>query len=126
MVAGWRQDTGKEGERLAADFFRKKGWKILKTGYRTPCGEIDLVCEDKEEIVFVEVKTRESTRFGYPEESVTPSKVRHMQKAAQWIVQKEHWQDRAWRLDVLAISFEKTGKVEYTHIPSIDAEGKIW
>jgi putative endonuclease len=126
MLAGWRQRTGKEGEALAALWFKKKNWKILHTGYRTPYGEIDLVCEDGGEIVFVEVKTRKSGQFGYPEESVTSKKVHHMQKAAQWIVQKEHWLDRLWRLDALAISFEKTGEVAYVHIPSIDAGEKTW
>lgn len=123
-MARWRQQKGKEGEVYAAEVLKKKGWKIVAFGYRTPFGEIDLVCEDQEEIVFVEVKTRTSTEFGYPEEAVTPAKVRHMQKSAHWILQKEQWMDRPWRLDVMAIIIKSPGHYEHHHIFSIDIHGQ--
>jgi len=117
MVSGWRQRKGEEGEASAAEMLKKKGWEIWATQYRTPFGEIDLVCKENEEIIFVEVKIRTSTEFGYPEEAVTPLKVRHMQKAAQWILQKEKWLDHSWHLDVVAIIKNGTGQQECVHIP---------
>jgi putative endonuclease len=121
-----RQQTGKEGEGLAGEWLKKKGWKILQAGYRSPYGEIDLICEDKNELVFVEVKTRTSDQFGYPEEAITSIKARHMLKAAQWIVQKEHWQERPWRMDVVAILKKPAEQTEYVHILAIDAGEKTW
>ncbi|WP_276661388.1 YraN family protein, partial [Syntrophomonas wolfei] len=61
------RELGLWGEELAAQYLGKKGYKILERNFYTRYGELDLVCEKDDNIVFVEVKTRRSTRFGSPE-----------------------------------------------------------
>ena len=66
-----RRIRGKVGEDLAANFLEQIGFKIIKRNYRFERGEIDLIAEEGDELVFVEVKARRSTTFGTPEEAVT-------------------------------------------------------
>ena len=75
---------GKKGEKLVAEYLKKQGYKILETNYRTPFGEADIIVLDKDEIVFVEVKTRSSDKFGAPKESVTKKKRETYRKIAQF------------------------------------------
>jgi putative endonuclease len=68
--AGDRQTLGKLGENLAAEELQRRGYAILARRYRTRFGEIDIVAQDGETIVFVEVKARRTARFGSAAESV--------------------------------------------------------
>ena len=70
------QSLGREGERLAAEYLEKKGYKVVASRFRLFHGEIDLIAWDGDTLVFVEVKARTSDDFGLPEESVTPAKQR--------------------------------------------------
>jgi len=110
---------GNTGEQLAEKFLIKKGFQILFRQKVTPHGEIDLVCLDREEMVFVEVKTRTSDQFGFPEASVTPAKFRHMARAAEYILEQEKWYAKPWRLDVVAIVL-RNNQSEIVHFPAID------
>src|SRR3990170_3381994 len=91
-----RQSLGRWGENQAADFLAGCGYAILERNARTPHGEIDLVAQQEESgrdgsvmtTVFVEVKTRSSRAFGYPEESITPRKQAHLLSAAQAYLQE--------------------------------------
>ena len=65
---------GNGGELDAVSFLRRRGFAILDRNYIFNHGEIDVVAKDGDVLVFVEVKTRRSTRFGLPEEAVTPAK----------------------------------------------------
>ena len=67
-----RRQLGDHGEDLAAAALKKQGYKILERNYVTPLGEIDLIARQGKTVVFVEVKTRKSDRFGSPQEAVTP------------------------------------------------------
>lgn len=73
---------GEKGEELARRFLKKKGYKLIKQNYKTPLGEIDIIAKDKDTLVFVEVKTRESIEFGYPFESVNYVKRQKIAKVA--------------------------------------------
>ncbi|MDO9347866.1 MAG: YraN family protein [Anaerolineales bacterium] len=97
-----RQRIGRWGEAVAADYLINKGFRLLTTNARTPYGEIDLICQREGQIVFVEVKTRTSHTFGYPEDSVTPRKQAHMLAAAEHYLQ-EHELDDDWQFDVIAV-----------------------
>ncbi len=74
--------TGSEGEMAAARFLKRQGMKILVQNYRCRFGEIDLVTRDRDTLVFVEVKTRTSDKFGDPSQAVTTEKKRHMSRVA--------------------------------------------
>lgn len=71
-----RKKLGRKGERKAASYFKKNGWKIVKKNYRNPFGEIDIIAKNKDVVAFIEVKTRESDIFGTPSEAVTNDRKR--------------------------------------------------
>lgn len=105
-----RQELGRWGEAHAADYLEQQGYTVIARNVRTPYGEIDLIVQqlskvtDHETItVFVEVKTRTSKTFGYPEEAITPRKQLHLVSAAQHYLQEHPDLDKNWRIDVIAI-----------------------
>ena len=73
---------GRRGERLAAGFLRRRGYKILVRRYRGRHGEIDLACRHDDTLVFVEVKTRASEEFGEPSAAVDADKQRNLSRTA--------------------------------------------
>lgn len=115
-----RKAFGNSGEDLAAAFLSRGGMRILDRQARTAFGEIDLVAEEGDEIVFVEVKTRRSDEFGYPEESVTPAKFRHLVASSEAILTERGWERRLWRIDVVAIRLIPGEDPEIVHLKSVD------
>ena len=107
-----RQGLGRTGERLAAHTLEHQGYRILEHNFRCRYGEIDLVAEDEQDLVFVEVKTRRGTAFGRPEEAVTPSKQRKLLEIATYYLDLHNCADRTWRIDVVAVQFSIHGKLE--------------
>ncbi len=77
----WNQDLGELGEKLAQDFLKESGYRVLFSRYRTKYGEIDIVALKNKVLTFIEVKTRNSDKFGDPLEAVTPWKIRHLKRA---------------------------------------------
>jgi len=75
-------DVGRRGERAAADFLSRRGYRVIGRGFLARRGEIDLVCRRGERLVLVEVKTRRSAAFGAPSEAVGPRKQRALRAAA--------------------------------------------
>lgn len=73
---------GKQGERLAEQYLKKQGYKLLKRNYTTPYGEADLVFSHGDEIVFVEVKTRTSADFATAKQAVNADKQAKYRKIA--------------------------------------------
>ena len=105
-----RRDTGILGEKLAGDFLKKRGYRILETNYRCPEGEIDIVARHKDSLVFVEVRTRTSREFGSPEESITPVKKGRMRSAALRYQQAHGNLPQFWRIDVVAVELGENGQ----------------
>jgi putative endonuclease len=107
-----RKNFGDSAERLAAMHLEKNGYRILARNVRTRFGEIDLIAEDGDGIAFVEVKARRTRAHGAPEEALTPRKqLRLVQLADAFIAEHEMFQDKAWRIDVVAVELDKTGKL---------------
>lgn len=100
-------ELGKEGELRAKRFLQGQGYKIISSNYRCRYGEIDIVCEHQGTIVFVEVKTRSSNRFGTPAEAVTFQKRRRLYQLAQAFLIDRNWEGKPVRFDVLGLT--KTG-----------------
>ncbi|MDE5756056.1 MAG: YraN family protein, partial [Clostridia bacterium] len=94
---------GIDGENIAVDYLKKQGYIILERNFSTKVGEIDIIAQDKDTIVFVEVKARENTKFGQPIESITPQKVRHIIRTAQWYITAKHKYNYPCRFDVIEI-----------------------
>ena len=99
-----KNTTGKEGEKIAAAYLEKNGYRIIELNFRCPIGEIDIVAKDKNDLVFVEVKTRKSIALGYPEQAVGIRKQKKMSQLALWYMQKRKIADTNARFDVVAIS----------------------
>lgn len=91
---------GERGEREAAGFLRRKGYRVLARRYRTRRGEIDLIARDGDTLVFVEVKTR---RVGAPAEAVTLQKQRRLARAAYEFAREQRVLGQRARFDVVAI-----------------------
>lgn len=98
-----RLSLGRWGEEQAARYLRRRGLKILERNLRTPVGEIDIIARQGRTIVFVEVKTRRSDRYGTPQEAVGPVKQRQVLRAAQWYLDGSKFQAAPLRFDVVAV-----------------------
>lgn len=101
------KEVGRWGEEIAAAYLKRKGYTIVDRNFYTPEGEIDLIVfyEDNGEkiLVFVEVKTRTSEKFGYPEEAFTRKKWEHVLKAIDRYLQDQPDFGDAWQVDVIAV-----------------------
>jgi putative endonuclease len=102
-----RQELGKLGEDLAVQVLERLGYAILARRYRTRCGEIDIIAEDGQTVVFVEVKARANAEFGTAAEAVTEWKQRRLSRMAADYVTRVGVGGRPCRFDVVAIMFDR-------------------
>lgn len=106
--------TGQWGEGIAAEFLEDSGFTILDRNYHAPQGEIDIVAVSPDIrlncLVFVEVKTRSSSKHGYPEEAVSRKKWHNLSSAIEHYLEAHPDLDHEWRLDVIAILGQPDGK----------------
>ncbi len=112
-----RRLFGTDAEQQVADHLRQQGYRILAHQWKSRYGEIDLVCQDGSEIVFVEVKARRFGTYGFPEESVLPSKLRKIVQTAQVYLQSLP-DEPLWRIDVVAV--ETDANRVLTHLKRVD------
>ncbi len=99
----YKKLLGRAGEVKATEFLKQKGYKIIKTNFKTYVGEIDVIARDNDTVVFVEVKTRTGTEYGTPAQAVTAKKQEKYYKVASEFLQKEKLDDCACRFDVVEI-----------------------
>ena len=109
--ASLAKGLGLLGESWAKAYLAGKGYRILETGFRCALGEIDLVAEEAGELVFIEVKTRKDTSFGYPEEQLPFSKRKRLGRLAQVYLKQHERKERPARFDVVSILMTKEGRV---------------
>jgi len=98
-----RQMVGKAGEEAARSYLQRRGYRVVEANYRSRFGEIDLIAFQGSTLVFVEVRCRTGSSFGLPEESVTPEKMRRLQKAALSYMQLRFGREVACRFDLIAV-----------------------
>ena len=111
-----RKVLGAKGERMAAEFLRRRGFEIIERNFRFNRGEIDLIARKGKLIVFCEVKTRRSSTFGSGEEAVDERKQDQIRKVAEGYIAERDIEGSDFRFDVLVI--EMHGKS--TRIRSIE------
>ena len=109
-------ELGERGERLALEFLKKRKFVIIETGYFFFRGEIDIIAQEGETLVFVEVKSRWSHKSGFPEEAITPQKESQLRKIAEAYCALNDIQDTECRFDVIAIMFDGSGGHSLSHI----------
>ncbi len=107
-----RKSLGNLGENLALKHLHKQGYKILEKNFRSKLGEIDIVALDSKTLVFIEVKTRWSKKFGSPEEAITPWKIKRIIKAGQYYKIHHPELPDSLRLDAVVIDLTPQGKLE--------------
>jgi len=128
MISFLKKKIGNIGEKIATDYLEKKGYKILDTNFQNNSGprmgELDIVAMDmdKEELVFVEVKTRNLKKFGetLPEENITYSKIRKLSKIAQYYIRQKKMENLNFRFDAISVWLdEEAKKAKIKHIISL-------
>ena len=105
-------DLGKEGEQLAADWLKEKGYEILHRNWRHSYHEIDIIARKGKKLHIIEVKIRNYSRYSHPEDSVSKRKFKFLQRAAnEFLFLNPYYK---WmQYDVLAITKMKKGETEF-------------
>jgi ribonuclease HII len=111
-----RSNLGRLGEGVAAQYLEERGYVICEMNYRCAVGEIDIVALDGECLAFVEVRTRKSTMFGSPEESITSAKKEKLIEVAETYLQERQSRPLDWRIDVVAIQMSSRGVLRHLEL----------
>jgi putative endonuclease len=111
-----RQRFGDLGEKAAEELLAAQGYRIVARKHRCPRGEVDLVAEQGDLLVFVEVRTRATSAFGGPEETVGSAKQQRLVRAARDFLARWRGPPRGARFDVVAV-LDRPGGPSLTHFP---------
>ena len=107
-----RRELGKLGEKLAQRFLKRRGYRVRETNFHCREGEIDIIAQQRDCLVFIEVRTRSSLDFGTPEESITGAKKERLIASALTYVDTHQNLPSSWRIDVVAIEVDGKGKAK--------------
>lgn len=110
-----KQELGREGEEITVRYLLQNGYKIIERNFFCYSGEIDIIAKDKDEYVFIEVKTRTSRKYGEPIEAVHSIKQKHMWKAIAYYVYKNKLENNFIRLDIIEV-YKKNEKFYIRHV----------
>jgi putative endonuclease len=111
-----KDQLARAGENEAAIFLKDNNYIILQQNVILPSGEIDIIAKDKNMLVFVEVKTRSSKKFGQPYEAVTPQKQKRLHKLAKQFINSLKLKNISYRIDIISIIWQKDATPEIKHI----------
>jgi len=114
-----KQALGRWGEETAAQYLQANGYTIRERNLHTSHGELDIIAERDGLLVFVEVKTRGSHSFAYPEASVTAGKQAHLLSAAEAYFQQHPECGDTWQFDVIAVEWKPGQKPEIVHFENV-------
>jgi len=101
-----KKELGAKGEEIAVRYLKSRGYRIIERNYRIRLGEIDIIAEQGDDLVFIEVKTRSGTLFGSPFESITAQKQKQLSKVALEYINKQGCNNRPARFDVVGIEMQ--------------------
>ncbi|MFC1826454.1 YraN family protein [Thermodesulfobacteriota bacterium] len=104
-----KKELGAKGEEIAVRYLKSRGYRIIERNYRIRLGEIDIIAEQGNDLVFIEVKTRSGTHFGSPFDSITIQKQKQLSKVALEYINKQGCNNRPARFDVVGIEFQVGG-----------------
>ncbi len=111
-----KRKIGRIAEETAITFLQKSGYTILEKNFYCHLGEIDLIIEKDDRIIFVEVKSRRNLRFGLAQEAVTIKKQKKILNVARWYLMKKNAVKEYFRFDVIAMHQQPDGTYEIQHI----------
>lgn len=116
-------DTGMFGEKIAAKYLSEKGYTILHQNWRHSHWEVDIIASFKNILHFIEVKTRRTEKFGFPEDDVSEKKIKNLINASEeFLLLSPEW--KLIQFDVLSISILKGKPVEFFFIEDVYIPGK--
>lgn len=98
-----RHEIGKKGEKIARQYLERKEYTIIETNFTSKQGEIDIIAQDKDELVFIEVKTRTNEIYGKPIEAVNVQKQKHIINTAKYYLYANHLENVFVRFDVIEV-----------------------
>ena len=104
--------VGSYYEEMAKDYLIKQGYDILYNNFRSRFGEIDIIARDDAYIVFIEVKYRKNTTYGYPREAVTFAKQKRIYRLAAYYMLKRYGKEVKCRFDVIEILDQQLTHIE--------------
>lgn len=115
-----KQALGVFGEDKACNYLTQNNYKIIERNFRCKQGEIDIIAKDefKNELVFIEVKTRSSFEYGRPAQAVNTIKKRHILSASKYYISKNHIKDTFIRFDIIEV-FVENYNFKINHIKQI-------
>ena len=111
-----RRIFGQEGEAEAERYLRRKGYRIVARNIRSSLGELDLVAEDGQTLVFIEVKARRSGAYGGAVHAVHRQKQQKLVRLASQFLAQRHWMERSCRFDVVLLEGTETAGLRVEHI----------
>ncbi|MEW6610738.1 MAG: YraN family protein [Patescibacteria group bacterium] len=122
MTTALPQVRGRKGEEVAVHYLRSHGYEIVARNVRFKGGEIDVVAKEKEELVFVEVKSRSTKTFGWPEEGVTFWKRKRMKLSASLFLSSHRvYQRLPYRFDIIALEIDASNrKARVVHYKNVE------
>jgi|SRR5215472_12065145 putative endonuclease len=116
---GAKDDLGRDGERVAAEYLERAGLRVLDRNWRCADGEIDIVAAERQVMVVCEVKTRSGRQFGTPLEAITRNKRARLRRlAARWLVAHGVLFDEV-RIDVVGLVRDPAGHYEIEHVRGV-------
>lgn len=112
------KEIGRYGEDVATEFLEKRDYVIISRNFLCKQGELDIIAQKEEEIIFCEVKTRTNEKFGKPRDAVDFSKKSHMWNSARYFLHINNLVNKYIRFDVIEIFIDKN-KTYVNHIKNI-------
>lgn len=113
-----RHKIGKIGEDIAIKYLEDIGYIIIERNFLSIQGEIDIIAKDRQELVFIEVKTRTNKKFGMPVDAVNKTKQKHFVRTVKYYLYLKKLENNFVRLDVIEVYINKE-KYEINHIKQI-------
>lgn len=112
-----RKETGRAGENAAAHYLTEKGYTILERNWSTRLGELDIIASEKEQIIFVEVRTTSGVRFGFGYQSVDIRKQQKVRRLALQYIQQKRLEHLPIRFDVVSVLLDRgISSIQIDHI----------
>jgi len=116
-----KRELGNLGEKIALEYLKKNGYQILERNYQRKWGEIDIIAQLKEKIVFVEVKSKSKGMASRPEENVNFFKQKRLIRAAEsYLLERKISQEKPWQIDVIAVELDlRNRRASLRHLKNV-------
>lgn len=103
IVSPTRKDKGSAAEEAAASHLKRQGWRIIERNWSCRSGELDIIAEQGEIMLFVEVRSRSGLGYGMPAESIDARKIQQVRRTAEVYLHRFGLSDRQIRFDAVAV-----------------------